>query len=261
MKLRREWSCSMSARGSRSRYRRTRTPCSSILAPASPQTRIAATASCFRLCAVWASPNWIRWCCRMTTWTASVLQGLPVVNVISKLANSHPMLQFAAHNEACVDGQGWDWDGVRFEMLHPESNHAADISEHDNSRSCVLHISTGASSVLLTGDIDRKAESRLLQLHAKQLPATLLVVPHHGSMSSSTPAFVNAVHPRYAVFTSGYLNRFGHPREEVVDRYRAVGSEILRSDEDGAVSIEMNAQGLKLERYRKTHARYWMAGG
>ena len=145
-------------------------------------------------------------------------------------------------------------------MLHPAINYSADIPEHDNSRSCVLRVSTGSNSVLLTGDIDKKSESRLLQLHAKQLPAILLVVPHHGSMSSSTAAFVNAVHPRYAVFTSGYLNRFGHPKEEVVDRYRAVGSEILRSDEDGAVGVEMNAQGLKLERYRKTHARYWMAG-
>ena len=79
-------------------------------------------------------------------------------------------------------------------------------------------------------------------------------------MSSSSQAFVNAVHPRYAMFTSGYLNRFGHPREEIMDRYRAAGSEVLRSDQDGAVSIAMDARNFRLERYRTTHARYWQQG-
>jgi competence protein ComEC len=68
---------------------------------------------------------------------------------------------------------------------------------------------------------------------------------------------VDVVHPRHVVFTAGNRNRFGHPRAEVVERYRAAGSEVLRSDADGAVSIAMDAQGLKLERYRKSHARYW----
>jgi competence protein ComEC len=110
---------------------------------------------------------------------------------------------------------------------------------------------------LLTGDIEKLAESRLLKLHAKDLSATLLVVAHHGSASSSSQAFVDAVHPKYAMFTSGYLNRFGHPKEEVVERFRAVGSGLLRSDIDGAVSIAMDAQNFQVERYRTTHARYW----
>ena len=189
--------------------------------------------------------------------TESVLQGIPVLNVISSLPNSHPRLQFAAHNETCTDGQSWEWDGVHFEMLHPAKNRASDAPEHDNERSCVLRVSTGKHSVLLTADIEDLSESRLLKHHLKQLPATLLVVPHHGSMSSSSPAFVDAVQPRYAMFTLGYRNRFGHPREEILARYRAVGSEVLRSDEDGAVSIAMDTREFRLERYRKAHARYW----
>ena len=192
--------------------------------------------------------------------TESVLRGLPVTNVISSLPNTHPKLQLAAHNEPCSDGQKWEWDGVRFEMLHPAKTQAQDPSEHNNERSCVLRVSTGLHSVLLTGDIEKLSESRLLKLHAKELPATLLVVPHHGSKSSSTPAFVNAVHPRYAMFTSGYLNRFGHPKEDIVARYRAAGSEVLRSDEDGAVIIAMDPQNFQVERYRATHARYWQHG-
>jgi competence protein ComEC len=189
--------------------------------------------------------------------TESILRGLPVVNVISSLPDTHPMLQLAAHNDACADGQFWEWDGVRFDMLHPDKSTADEAVEHNNERSCVLRVSAGEHSVLLTGDIEKLAELRLLKLHSKDLPATLLVVAHHGSMSSSSPAFVNAVHPQYAMFTSGYLNRFGHPKEEIVERYRAVGSELLRSDNDGAVSIAMNAQNFQVERYRTTHARYW----
>ncbi len=189
--------------------------------------------------------------------TASVLQGLPVTNVLSPLPATHPALRLAARAEACADGRAWEWDGVRFEILHPAEAGTTNPREHDNERSCVLRVSTGQHSVLLAGDIESLSEQRLLQLHSDELAATLLVAPHHGSKTSSSQAFVDAVHPRHVVFTAGYRNRFGHPREEVVERYRAVGSEVLRSDEDGAVSIEMDAQELKLERYRKSHVRYW----
>ncbi len=189
--------------------------------------------------------------------TESVLQGLPVVNVISSLPDTHPRLRLAAHNEPCREGQSWDWDGVRFDILHPERTRTAGAFEHDNERSCVLRVSTGAHSVLLTADIEQMSEARLLKRHNEELPATMLVVPHHGSMSSSSQAFVDAVHPRYAVFTSGYRNRFGHPNEGILERYRAAGSELLRSDEDGAVSVAMDSQGFQTERHRQTHRRYW----
>jgi competence protein ComEC len=192
--------------------------------------------------------------------TESILRGLPVVNVISSLPNTHPMLQFAAHNETCRDGQSWDWDGVHFEILHPDKSFVGDSLGHNNEGSCVLRVSTGQQSVLLAADIEHESESQILKRHAKELPSTLLVVPHHGSKSSSSQAFVDAVHPQYAVFTPGYLNRFGHPKPEVVERYRAAGSQLLRSDEDGAISIAMDAQNFSVERYRKTHARYWQTG-
>jgi competence protein ComEC len=189
--------------------------------------------------------------------TESLLQGLPVTNVLSPLPDAHPKLQGVARKQACADGQSWEWDGVRFEMLHPAEAGGTKVFEHDNERSCVLRIGAGPHSVLLAGDIERLSEQRMLTLHRDKLSATLLVAPHHGSKSSSSQAFVDAVHPRHIVFTAGYRNRFGHPREEVVERYRAAGSEVLRSDEDGAVSIVMDAGEFKVERYRKTHPRYW----
>ena len=157
----------------------------------------------------------------------------------------------------CTDGQAWEWDGVHFEVLHPTAESYAVEKIRDNNRSCVLKISTGKYSVLLAADIEKDSEWRLLKQHEEKLPATLLVVPHHGSKTSSVNAFVAAVHPRYAVFTVGYRNRFGHPKEEIVERYRAIGSELLRSDKDGAIMVEMDTQNISVERYRKSHARYW----
>jgi competence protein ComEC len=143
---------------------------------------------------------------------------------------------------------------VQFDILHPDQN---SVRPHDNNQSCVLRISTGHQHILLAGDIEKPAEQRLLDVHADQLPAGLLVVPHHGSSGSSGENFVAAVLPDYAVFTSGYLNRFGHPKEAIRQRYMDSGATLLRSDEDGAILVDMNANGMAVERYRKTHSRYW----
>lgn len=189
--------------------------------------------------------------------TESILQGMEVGNIVSSLKNTHPKLNTDTRTTPCSDGNSWEWDGVRFDMLHPVETGTTKKFEHDNEQSCVLKITTGQHSMLLTGDIENASEQRLLAMHPDKLAATVLVVPHHGSKSSSSSSFVDAVHPKFAVFTTGYRNRFGHPKEEVLDRYRAAGSEILRSDEEGAVSIIMNAQLLSVERYRKSHKRYW----
>jgi competence protein ComEC len=157
----------------------------------------------------------------------------------------------------CTDGQSWQWDGVQFEILHPDSASYAAEKIRKNNRGCVLRISIGNRHILLAADIEKESEQQLLKEHTDKLPATLLVVPHHGSKTSSTDEFIAAVRPGYAVFTVGYLNRFGHPKQEVVQRYADSGSTLLRSDMDGAILVEMNAQGLQVERYRKTHRRYW----
>jgi competence protein ComEC len=157
----------------------------------------------------------------------------------------------------CIDGQSWQWDGVQFEMLHPDAASFGKEKISKNNRGCVLRISIGKEHILLTADIEKESEQQLLEEHADKLPAALLVVPHHGSKTSSTDEFIAAVMPGYAVFTVGYRNRFGHPKQEIVQRYADSGSTLLRSDEDGAILVEMNAQGLQVERYRKTHRRYW----
>ncbi len=194
----------------------------------------------------------------------SILQGLPVGWLSSSLAANHPLLQHSTNTQRCMDGQTWEWDGVHFEVLHPTAESYAAEKIRDNNRGCVLKISTGKNSVLLAADIEKESEWRLLKQHEEKLPSTLLVVPHHGSKTSSVNAFVAAIHPRYAVFTVGYRNRFGHPNKEVMERYLAMDSELLRSDRDGAIIVKIDAQNISVERYRINHTRYWhqdIAGG
>lgn len=186
----------------------------------------------------------------------SVLQAMPVGWIRSSVPDDVLQADFNRTGTRCIDGQTWDWDGVHFAFLHPDG--APSDKVHDNEQSCVLRISIGSQHVLLVGDIEKNTEARLLNQHRRELPANLLVVPHHGSKSSSSDEFVAAVLPEYAVFTVGYRNKFGHPKAEIVERYRDSGAELFRSDEDGAILVNMNAQGLSLERYRQAHRRYWM---
>lgn len=190
--------------------------------------------------------------------TASLLESLPVDEVLTSVAPDRAWLADAGKITPCADGQNWRWDGVAFEMLHPAAGQGTDDSNpHDNDKSCVLRISTGTQQVLLVGDIENLTEQRLLKLHPDKLKTTVLVVPHHGSKTSSGEDFVAAAQPEYAIFTVGYRNRFGHPRPEVVARYAATGAKLLRTDETGAVLIRMNPQNLQLTTQRQSQPRYW----
>ena len=188
---------------------------------------------------------------------ASVMQAMPIGWLSSSLPDGHPLLQASVDKRRCTDGQSWQWDGVQFEVLHPGTGSYAQMKISDNDRGCVLRISIANQHILLTADIEKTSEIGLLKEHPDKLPAALLVVPHHGSKTSSTDEFVATVKPGYAVFTVGYRNRFGHPKQKIVQRYADTGAVLLRSDEDGAILVEMNTKGLQVERYRKTHRHYW----
>ncbi|MGQ0620507.1 MAG: DNA internalization-related competence protein ComEC/Rec2 [Panacagrimonas sp.] len=155
----------------------------------------------------------------------------------------------------CVDGQAWEWDGVRFEVLHPDGDEWS-----DNDRSCVLRIEAGGLTALLTGDIERHAEARLLAAHADRLRADVLIAPHHGSRTSSTEDFVRAVSPELVVFGAAWRSHFRHPRPEVVARYEAGGARSLVTGVEGAVRIWRDADGhLRSESWRRQAARFWNA--
>jgi competence protein ComEC len=187
----------------------------------------------------------------------SIMQAMPINVVSSTLPEDSPILLKSIIRERCSEGQKWEWDGVYFEMLHPTVDIILDEKIRDNDKGCVLRISTGENSVLLTADIEKSSERRLLEHYPDKLNSTIMVVPHHGSKTSSTPEFVNTVAARYAIFTSGYRNQFGHPKPEIIERYRTLGSALLRTDQDGALLVEMDNDSINIERYRATHARYW----
>ncbi|MDR2710132.1 MAG: DNA internalization-related competence protein ComEC/Rec2, partial [Burkholderiales bacterium] len=156
---------------------------------------------------------------------------------------------------ACVDGFEWTWDDIRFRFLSPPPEDSSLRSAND--RSCVLKIESPHGSLLLTGDIGKHAENALIEHHADDLESDILVVPHHGSRMSSTLPFIAAVAPFDVVYSVGYRNRFGFPKEETIERYETVNAAQWRTDVSGAVRFIVDEDGITGEAYRQTHPRYW----
>lgn len=157
--------------------------------------------------------------------------------------------------EACVAGQSWEWDGVRFRMLHPTPW----FPYLGNEASCVLRIETVHGSALLTGDIGDIVESKLLHGERAALRNDVVIVPHHGSAGSSSEDFVAATHARLAVVSSGAGNRFGHPKPRVVARWCESGAEVVDTARAGAIRVWLGRDGLQLGERRLDEARLWDA--
>ncbi len=157
--------------------------------------------------------------------------------------------------EPCRDGQAWSWDGVHFEILHPADNRGL----QGNDSSCVLKVTAREHSLLLTADIESQAEASLLVRARERLAASVMLVPHHGSLTSSTGAFVAAVNPDIAVVTSGYRNRFGLPKKEIVNRYLDACARVFNTAETGALLMSF-VPGREAEApylHRRDARRYW----
>ncbi len=189
---------------------------------------------------------------------ASVLARLRADWLLSSLRPEDPLLRelgAAIAPRRCEAGQHWRWDGVDFSVLHPDAADYA-LDRSSNAMSCVLRIDSAGGSALLTGDIDAASERALLARGAP-LAAGLLWVPHHGSRTSSSPEFLAAVDARLAVVQAGWLNRFGHPRAEVLARLAAGGARVLRTDESGAITLETGADGWQARTEAEARRRYW----
>ena len=157
--------------------------------------------------------------------------------------------------QVCTTGMSWSWDGVSFEMLHPDEGYLGS----DNDRSCVLKVDTASASILITGDIEKRAESNLLVAQEEKLDSDILVVPHHGSLTSSTEEFIELVSPQVALFAVGYRNRYGFPKPEVVDRYSAHQTALYETSRHGAISFRLNGEihQFRPKTFRDTNRYYW----
>jgi competence protein ComEC len=192
----------------------------------------------------------------------SLLQATPVGWFASSLPAGHAVVaraQAAATAMACIAGQAWVWDGVHFAILHPTPADYEDAYAKTNDRSCVVRVDSAHGSALLTGDIEARSEALLVRTVPAALRADVLVVPHHGSRTSSTPAFVRAVAPAFAVVAAGYRNRFGHPRADIVARYTMHDVRVVRTDHAGAVTFAFDGTAPVAPREaRADRARYWL---
>lgn len=183
----------------------------------------------------------------------SVLESMPVGWVADAPDTAFGKLFPGALQKPCLAGTSWIWDGVRFEFLHPVTMNAG-MTGGSNSDSCVLRVNAGARSILLTSDIESSDEAGLLGRGLER--SDVLLVPHHGSGTSSTAAFLEAVNPEVAIVPVGYRNRYRHPKPEVISAYEARKIKIYRTDTGGMIQVDLPAMTVKA--YRESRRRYWM---
>ena len=180
---------------------------------------------------------------------AAVDNAFPVAALLAPAGSPVPGIA------ACVAGQSWEWDGVRFRMLHPTQG----FPYLGNEASCVIRVETKHGNVLLTGDIGHYVERALLRRESARMRNDVVVVAHHGSAGSSDPGFVEATGARLALVSSGAGNRFGHPRADVVDRWCGAGAEVVDTARAGAVRVWLAGDGLQLDERRIARPRLWDA--
>ena len=185
--------------------------------------------------------------------------GVSLIDVevrVGQMLLGEPLRAPAPLGEPCRAGYSWQADGVRFRLLHPP----ATARPSGNNASCVLLVSTGRHQLLLTGDIEVAAERDLLRRRALRA-VDVVVVPHHGSLTSSSAAFVQQLKPRVAIVSAGFANRWGLPKEIVIERWVSAGSTVLNTAEAGAVSLSLCADGgiRKLRSDRDERRRFWHA--
>lgn len=177
--------------------------------------------------------------------------------IAARLTAAPPMQSWMTPQpwQLCEAGMSWEWDGVRFVVVHPLAGQSGNARYASNARSCVLRVATAHRSVLLTGDIGTAEERALARRDA--IDADILIVPHHGSGTSSSPALLHAVAPEIAIFQLGHRNRYGHPRADVWARYAARGIHRYRTDETGAITIVTQGDSYDVSTYRQRVRRYW----
>ena len=183
----------------------------------------------------------------------SVLESMPIGWVADAPDTRFADLMPGVRQKTCATGREWSWDGVHFEFLHPAADQRLK-DQASNHQSCVLRVSTAGKSMLLTSDIETTDEERMVAAGLSH--SDVILVPHHGSGTSSGSAFLDAVQPEVAIIPVGYRNRYLHPKPSVLAAYEERKIKTFRSDADGMVQVSLPSMAVTA--YRQTHRRYWM---
>ena len=188
---------------------------------------------------------------------SSILEAFPHTPVITPVLpvdlSKEQLMGILSPHSICAKGKKWDWDGVHFEFLFPGNQ-----ENYRSNLSCVLKVVSENYSVLLTGDIEKEMEEVLMH-NADQLQADILVVPHHGSLTSSSTGFINQVKPTWAIFSAGFNNPFSHPHPHIVKRYQNRQIKTLITSETGSIHFSWHDEKKKIvqQTYRKDFGRFW----
>jgi len=178
---------------------------------------------------------------------AKVLAGVEVRQVISneKVSDADPA--------PCRAGMQWQWEGVSFRLLHPD----IDGTTTGNNASCVLHVQSSFGSILLPADIEKEAEKEIISRYPDALRSNILVAGHHGSNTSSSDDFINAVSPDLVLFPAGWMNRYHHPAKKVQHRLATRQIRSMITGECGAITVRVAEAGISVHSWRKSNRRIW----
>ncbi|BAW79893.1 DNA internalization-related competence protein ComEC/Rec2 [Candidatus Nitrosoglobus terrae] len=178
-----------------------------------------------------------------------LLHQIPATQILTSTPNQLNKIEA----QQCIRGQRWHWDGIDFQILHPSSD-----SGQGNNHSCVLRITRGEQHILIAADIQRQAEHALVTANSSNLSATILVAPHHGSLTSSSPAFITAVNPKHVLFAVGYRNQWHFPQPSIVQRYLQHGAKTWDTARHGAITFHLDQNTLNdPETFRQRNRHYW----
>ncbi|MCW8935730.1 MAG: DNA internalization-related competence protein ComEC/Rec2 [Gammaproteobacteria bacterium] len=186
----------------------------------------------------------------------SVLNKLGTQSILGESSYIKKELSTYKTANFCKAGQKWTWNAVNFEVLHPVLSY-----KRLNNRSCVLKVWNQHYSLILPGDIESKAERDMLKNSADKLKTDILLVPHHGSNTSSSINWLEKTAPQVAIVSAGYRNRFGHPTDKVLKNYEIMTSRVLNTAISGMIQIKVpalqSAELIKTTQYRKVRTHYW----
>lgn len=179
----------------------------------------------------------------------SIIEQIKVLEILTSVPKALDKYQPVQ----CEAGRKWVWDQVVFKIISPTLG----VLNGENNNSCVLKVSSKQSSILLTGDIEQEAESRLVEQEGIKLKSDVLIAPHHGSKTSSSMPFLKRVRPSAVIIPAGYKNRFSFPHDSVVKRYEALNASWMSTADKGAITVKLKENRFTISAVRTEEKRYW----